>query len=60
MHGRGLGVESTGEPHRGARKREQSTLGALNWWITAIFWTLYVAALTTYVVLGATGNLHHH
>jgi hypothetical protein len=32
----------------------------LNRWITAIMWTLYVVALTTYVVLGATGNLHHH
>lgn len=26
----------------------------------AAFWTLYVIAMTTYVVLAATGNLHHH
>jgi hypothetical protein len=26
----------------------------------AAFWTLYVVAMTTYVVLAATGNLHHH
>jgi hypothetical protein len=26
----------------------------------AVFWTLYVIAMTTYVVLAATGNLHHH
>jgi len=23
-------------------------------------WTLYVIAMTTYVVLAVTGNLHHH
>jgi hypothetical protein len=23
-------------------------------------WTLFVIAMTTYVVLAATGNLHHH
>jgi hypothetical protein len=26
----------------------------------AAFWTLYVAAMATYIVLAATGNLHHH
>ena len=25
-----------------------------------VLWTLYVAALTTMIVLGATGHLHHH
>ena len=26
----------------------------------AVVWTFYVVALTTMVVLGATGHLHHH
>lgn len=26
----------------------------------AVFWTIYVAAITTYIVLAATGHLHHH
>src|ERR1700761_9271224 len=26
----------------------------------AVCWTIYVVAMTTYVVLAATGNLHHH
>lgn len=26
----------------------------------AVFLTLYVAAMTTYIVLAATGHLHHH
>jgi hypothetical protein len=29
-------------------------------WVMGALWTLYVAALTTYTVLSATGNLHHH
>ena len=28
-------------------------------WI-AVFWTVYVAAITTFIVLVATGQLHHH
>jgi hypothetical protein len=27
---------------------------------TAMFWTIYVAAITTFIVLAATGHLHHH
>jgi hypothetical protein len=26
----------------------------------AVFWTVYVAAVTTFVVLAATRTLHHH
>jgi hypothetical protein len=26
----------------------------------AIYWTVYVAAVTTFIVLAATGHLHHH
>jgi hypothetical protein len=26
----------------------------------AVLWTLYVVALTTLIVLSATGTLHHH
>jgi hypothetical protein len=26
----------------------------------ALLWTFYVAALTTMIVLAATGHLHHH
>jgi predicted RNase H-like nuclease (RuvC/YqgF family) len=29
-------------------------------WSMWVWWTLYVAALTTLIVLSATGNLHHH
>jgi hypothetical protein len=25
-----------------------------------VFWTLYVVAMTTYIVFVATGHLHHH
>jgi hypothetical protein len=28
--------------------------------LLAVFWTLYVAALTTMIVLAASGHLHHH
>jgi hypothetical protein len=30
------------------------------WWFSAIAWTVYVIALTTMIVLAATGTLHHH
>jgi hypothetical protein len=26
----------------------------------AVYWTVYVAAVTTFIVLVATGQLHHH
>ena len=30
------------------------------WWFWHIAWTLYIVALTTMIVLAATGRLHHH
>jgi hypothetical protein len=38
------------------RKREERQW----WWIERVWWTLLVAIFTTFIVLGATGNLHHH
>jgi len=28
--------------------------------VMKVMWTLYVAAMTTYIVLAVTGKLHHH
>jgi hypothetical protein len=38
------------------RRREERQ----SWWVERIWWTLLVALFTTYIVLSATGNLHHH
>jgi uncharacterized membrane protein YhaH (DUF805 family) len=32
----------------------------LEWWIWHLCWTFLAVALTTMIVLGATGHLHHH
>jgi hypothetical protein len=43
-----------------AREEERSRSKRRSDLIESVLWTLYVAALTTMVVLAATGQLHHH
>jgi hypothetical protein len=43
-----------------SREERRQRSDRLNWWFATIAWTLYVIAMTTCVVLGATGQLHHH
>ncbi len=43
-----------------AREEKRSRSERWGYLTGAVLWTLYVVAMTTYVVLAATGNLHHH
>jgi hypothetical protein len=42
-----------------ARDERSRRRGRRESWVMGVAWTLYVAALTTYIVLAATGHLHH-
>ena len=44
------------ELERENRRRSERLFSWLMW----AYWTFYLVALTTYVVLSATGTLHHH
>ena len=43
-----------------AREEEQRRWNRRMGLAAAVYWTFYVVALTTWVVLAATGHLHHH
>ena len=43
-----------------AREDKRRRSERLSFVSAAVFWTLYVIAMTTYVVLAATDNLPHH
>jgi ferric-dicitrate binding protein FerR (iron transport regulator) len=48
------------DAERRSREEKQRRLERQTWWFGAIYWTVFVAAMTTYIVLRATGHLHHH
>jgi hypothetical protein len=49
-----------GEERERAREEKDRRWHRRMDWSMWAWWTLYVIALTTYVVLAATGDLHHH
>jgi len=57
-------IDSLQEQFRDAEQRsleeKRQRQVRISSWFERILWTLYVIALTTMIVLAATGQLHHH
>lgn len=48
------------DAERRSQEEKRERADRINSWFYRIVWTIYVVALTTMIVLAATGDLHHH